>query len=86
MVNKHGSCLEKKLLRKERDGNCTKATVVRTSVVPTAMKDTHRMTSLSTKGTRDEGSQSRSAQSEHGKTFPAGVFQKLGSWQLTIGH
>lgn len=56
--HKHGSCLEKKLLRKERDGNCTKATVIRTSVVPTAMKDTHRMTSLSTKRTRDEGSPS----------------------------
>lgn len=27
--------------------------------------------------------QSRSVQSEHGKTFPAGVFQKLGSWRLT---
>lgn len=31
--HKHGSCWEKKLLRKERDEDCTKATVVRTSIV-----------------------------------------------------
>lgn len=84
--HKHGSSLENKLLRKEKDENCTKATVVTTSVIVTAMKDTHRLTRLSTKRTRNKGSPSswsRSAQTECGRNFPTDEFQKLGSWRPT---
>lgn len=51
--HKHGSCLEKKLLRKERDEDCTKATVVRTSIILPLSRGT--LTDSSVQALRGQG-------------------------------
>lgn len=87
--HKHGSCWEKKLLRKERDEDCTKATVVRTSTVfplpRGTLKDSQSM--HWGQGQRLSRALSHMAPTEHEKNILADEFiQPAGSWWSNHDH
>lgn len=77
--HKHGSCWEKKLLRKQRDEDWTKATAVRTAIVSTATRDAH---GLSVHALRGQGQRFSSAVS-HGSDW---TWEQLSRWVDTASR